>query len=142
MRFWRRVLTRIPAGVFTMAVTAAILWLTLAPHPLPDNDMPVIPGLDKVVLACMFGGFYFVLALDSVLWRAGRKKAIRSLVTGRMAVAFALASVVFGGAIELAQGAMGMGRGCDVWDFVADAAGVAVAVWLTPDVLKRLVFSD
>lgn len=58
-----------------------------------------------------------------------------------MAVVFALACVAFGGGIELAQGAMGLGRGCDFWDFVADASGVALAVWLTPVVLKRLAFN-
>ena len=138
---FNRIVKFLPAGLCSILVTGAILWSTLAPHPLPESDMPVIPGMDKVVHACMFGGFYFVLALDLVLWRVGKKRAIRPLVPGRMAVVFALFAVAFGGGIELAQGAMGMGRGCDLWDFVADVAGVAVAVWLTPGVLKRLVFN-
>ncbi len=131
----------LPVGLCTILVTGAILWLTLAPHPLPESDMPVIPGMDKVVHGCMFGGLYFILAFDALLWRIGKKRTIRRLVTGRMAVVFALACVAFGGGIELAQGTMGLGRGCDFWDFVADAAGVAFAVWLTPAVLKQLAFS-
>ena len=51
----------------------------------------------------------------------------------------ALFCVAFGGAVELIQGAMAMGRGCDLWDFVADTVGVALSVALTPPVLKWLL---
>ena len=34
----------------------------------------------------------------------------------------------FGAAIEVAQGAMGLGRDADVRDFAADAIGVAIAL--------------
>ena len=64
----------LPVGLCTILVTGAILWLTLAPHPLPESDMPVIPGMDKVVHGCMFGGLYFILAFDALLWRIGKKK--------------------------------------------------------------------
>ena len=80
----------LPVGLCTILVTGAILWLTLAPHPLPESDMPVIPGMDKVVHGCMFGGLYFILAFDALLWRIGKKRTIRRLVTGRMAVAVCL----------------------------------------------------
>lgn len=134
----KRWLAVIPAGLPTVIVTAAILWLTLAPHPLPDNDMPMIPGLDKVVHACMFGGLYFIAALDLAIGRTRRKKAVFPLLKRTTALCLALSVAAFGGIIELAQGAMGLGRGCDPADFVADAAGVALAVWLTPRVVRLL----
>jgi len=142
---------RIPAGVLTAVVMAAILWLTLAPHPLPENDLPLFPGADKLVHACMFGGLYFIMALDAVTWRvahARKRRAhsggpetetgISTVLPVKMSVLFALAAILTGGAIELAQGAMGLGRGCDLFDFLADAAGVLLAVWLTPPVLRGI----
>lgn len=114
----------------TGVVVVAIIWLTLAPKPLPDGGVRLFEGADKVVHACMFGGLFFVMALDWVI--SGRR-------LGRVATGlFALACVAFGGAIELIQGAMDMGRGCDVWDFVADAAGVVLSVFLAPRVVDWL----
>lgn len=136
----RRWLAAVPAGVLTGVTVAAILWLTLAPHPLPADDIPMIPGLDKVVHACMFGGLYFMVCVDVAIARTVRKKAVFPLLRWKTAVMLAVAVTAFGGVIELAQGAMGIGRGCDAADFAADAAGVALAVWLTPRVVRWLCF--
>ncbi len=38
--------------------------------------------------------------------------------------------LLLGGGIEIAQGLMGWGRDMDIWDFVADALGVAVGLAL------------
>lgn len=133
----RNVLNRIPPGVLTGLTICAILWLTLAPDPLPDNDIPMFEGMDKVVHACMFGGLYFMMALDRVIVRS-RKSIDPPHAVGVMWWG-ALFCVAFGGAVELIQGAMAMGRGCDLWDFVADTVGVALSVALTPPVLKWLL---
>jgi len=42
----------------------------------------------------------------------------------------ALAMLLFGGGIEIAQGAMGWGRDPDIHDFVADAVGITAAMIL------------
>jgi VanZ family protein len=42
----------------------------------------------------------------------------------------AVAMLLMGGAIEIAQGTMGLGRDMDVLDFVADAVGIAMATAL------------
>jgi VanZ family protein len=42
----------------------------------------------------------------------------------------ALAMLLFGGGIEIAQGLMGLGRDADILDFVADAIGITVAMIL------------
>jgi VanZ family protein len=44
--------------------------------------------------------------------------------------AIAVLMLVFGGAIELAQGLMGLGRDADVMDWVADSVGITVALSL------------
>ena len=137
----------IPAGLLSLLVLSAILWLTLAPQPLPDNDLPLFPGADKVVHALMFGGLYFILALDLAMWRLTRRggecrKAPAvgkpKLLPASWAFVFALFACLFGGGIELAQGAMGMGRGCDILDFYADVGGVLLSVSITPPILRLL----
>lgn len=130
----RKYLWKIPVGVMTAVTVCAILWLTLAPKPLPDSDVRLFEGADKLVHACMFGGLYFVLSLDRRLFH-GRGAMPRGKFVPAL---LALVCIVFGGAIELIQGAMEMGRGCDVWDFVADTAGVLLAVAVTPAVLRRI----
>lgn len=138
--FIARILLLLPAWMFSILVIAAILWLTLAPDPLPDNDLPLFPGFDKVGHACMFGGLYFAAAFD---WSTRHRKSHTYPDTGfnlpaKHAIAIALAAIAFGGAIELIQGAMGMGRGCDIFDFLADTAGVAVSALITPCILRAM----
>ena len=125
MAWWRR---KVPAWIVTSIVLVAILWLTLARTPLPETDMPSIPGADKVVHAIMFGGLTLVMCWD---WDVSRSRALRRW----QASVCALASITIGGAIEIAQGAMGCGRSADIMDFAADAAGALVAMYL---VMRRI----
>lgn len=141
-----RFVLNIPAGVLSGLVFWTILWLTLAPHPLPEEDLPMFPGMDKVAHACMFGGFYFIMVLDSVTWRFAKcvkrseqlPAAMVVNVPKMLVVIFAVASCALGGVIEIVQDAMNMGRGGDIFDFCADVAGVALAVWLSPKVLRLM----
>lgn len=128
----------VPTGGFTLIVVVAILWLTLARSPFGDTPMPHIPGLDKVVHACMFGGLTFVGELDCSRWRIKRRnlRGDAALVGWHLAAVIALASIAFGGAIELLQGAMHMRRGADWLDWLADAVGAAVAVVVSPPVVR------
>lgn len=141
-RVWRCVLGivgRVPVGVASCVAVAAVLWLTLAPKPLPDNDFGRIPGLDKIVHACMFGGLFLIICAD-VAARGGRdaargrgddkNSAAISAGAETAAVVAGVVSVAFGAVIELTQDAMGLGRGGDLWDFIADAAGVAAAAFI------------
>lgn len=110
----------------TLVTLAAILWLTLAPDPLPDEmDIPLFPGADKVVHGLMMAGLVWAACLD--LMRKDRSlphwRRLRSMTVGVIVVLVCL----FGGGIELVQKAMAMGRGADPLDFAADAAGAAVA---------------
>lgn len=109
------------SGVTSVVVTGLILWLTLAPHPVGDIDIPLFPGADKVVHAAMFGGLTLALAFDVALGR-GRLPSVA--VVGRLAVI----SFLFGGLIEILQSVMGEGRQGDLLDFAADIAG-ALIVW-------------
>ncbi|MDE6491414.1 MAG: hypothetical protein K2L49_09685 [Muribaculaceae bacterium] len=113
----------LPAYILTVVTVAIVLYLTLAPDPF-NGAQPValFPGADKVVHAIMMAGVYLCMAVDHM--RRGRQWC--RLSTPAYWIIYIIV-VAFGGAIELAQGVMDMGRGCDLLDFVADIAGTTVA---------------
>lgn len=120
----------IPPFLPTALVVCAILWLTLAPHPLPDSDIPLFPGIDKVVHALMFGGLAAVGCFD--LWRCqGARLSVYSMIL------VAGVSALFGGVIEWLQMAMEMGRSAELADFAADVAGAAVCAPLARFLLLK-----
>lgn len=114
-------LLKIPRWWSSALVICAVLYLTLFPHPLPDNDIPFWEHTDKIVHALMMAGTYWAIAFDLGRGRPLSLRARMWLIVGVIA---------FGGAIELAQDAMGLGRGADLIDFAADTAGTLLAFLL------------
>lgn len=95
------------AGGIVLALAIAVASL------LPPKDLPSVQLWDKFehafayfALAAWFGG---VLRRDRYPW-------------------LAIALVAFGIGIEVAQGAMGIGRTADLRDVLADAVGIAIGV--------------
>lgn len=90
------------------------MFAALALRPLSlEGD---VPHLDKLL---HFGGFAVIAgaaAFGAALPRAARLHG--------------LIFVLGGGAIELAQGALDIGRTASAPDFIADALGVAAGLWL------------
>jgi VanZ family protein len=122
---------RLPQGLLTAVTVAAVLYLTLVPRPLPDMDMPMWEHTDKVVHALMMLGVLWAANVD--IMRRNRIRWCRMRLSSM--VWLTVAVMAFGGVIELAQGAMQMGRGADWVDFAADCAGAVVAAvisWLAP----------
>ena len=134
----KRTLQRWPPWILTIVVSLAILYLTLVPQPLPDDTPKLFPGADKVVHALMFGGLTFVILLDrqrrgnyqpnrvdngNTFWQPLSKKFVWTV-----AAVSALAGII----IECLQWAMGLGRGFEVADILADTIGsfVFAALWL------------
>ena len=81
----------------------------------PPRYVPNLHLWDKLEHALAFFGLTF--------WFGGlvRRRAYPLLV---------LWMLLFGAGIEVAQGVMGLGRDADVWDWVADSVGVALATTL------------
>ncbi len=125
MHSFKALLDKLPPWILTIVCFLAICWLTLAPHPLPDNDIPLFPGADKLVHAIMFGGFTLCIILD---WnrRHGWPPTIHKAEC--FAPVFASA---FGIITEILQNEMHAGRSGDVWDLVADITGafIVCAIW-------------
>lgn len=120
------ILSRLPGGLLSVLTVLAILWLTLAPDPLPDNELPMFPGADKICHGIMFGGLVFCMMLDRMRRRDWRRDSVGF---GLFAFIF---SALFGVGIEYAQSYMALGRSFELWDMVADAAGalLTAVLWL------------
>lgn len=113
---------RLPRWVLTAVCFGLICYLTLVPKPLPDTEVPVWEHTDKLVHAIMFGALYVCAALD--IWRGRRRPPVGA------AWLLAAAVIAVGGAIELAQDWMALGRGGDLLDLAADASGTLLALAL------------
>lgn len=113
----KRILERLPSWTLSVVCFLAICWLTLAPHPLGDNDIPLFPGADKIVHGIMFGGFTLCMILDSYRL-AGWPMKIRKIDYYAPVIAS-----VFGIITEFLQQSMDAGRSGDIWDFISDTLG-------------------
>ncbi len=129
-------LEKLPPWLLTIVCFLAICWLTLAPHPLPDNDIPLFPGADKIAHALMFGGFTFCIILD---WN--RRHGWPTKIVKADCYAPDIASV-FGIITEILQDEMHAGRTGDKWDLIADITGafLVCAIWCAYKIMhqKRL----
>lgn len=116
------IVRRCPPLTVTVILLLVILWLTLAQEPLPDDtpDWIWFPGADKVVHAIMFGSLAFAGAIDLERVMSGYAACL---------IAWVLASLI-GGAIEVTQDFMGIGRSAEWGDFVADSVGALIFAFL------------
>ena len=114
-------------------VIAFIVYATIFPDPAGVDKLPPIPYLDKLIHAIMFGGMAGALAFDYE--RAGQRQKPQP---GVMAICCCIA-LAFGGAIELIQEAMHIGRAGDWLDFAADAVGCLVAYFSAPGAIAAVL---
>lgn len=115
-------------------VLGAVLWLTLAPHPVPENDIVLFPGADKLVHALMMGGLTLTILFDMSRqgkWRFNRISIKPIIIVGIGVIIFSLAD-------EWAQSAMRLGRTGDIFDFIADMTGVALACMAAKFASRRI----
>ena len=119
----------LPAWTLSIVCCLTILYLTLWPDPLQGMHVELFPGADKVVHGIMMMGMMLCMGLDALRKKAAHRieDSVRS-PKGLLFVYFIIVAL-FGGAIELIQGAMDMGRGEDLMDFFADMAGAFVG-WM------------
>lgn len=125
---------RVPLWGWTAATTGVVLWLTLWPDPLPDNDVEWWAGTDKAVHALMFVGVYLSVCFDVCRRSISHGAGISGIVT-RLNIAGWV--MLMGAVIELVQPLSG--RSCDLSDFLADAAGTLIAFWLSGWLMRRLL---
>lgn len=119
-----KILLKVPTGVFSAFFTLVVLYLCLVPQPVKSAGLLDFPGADKVVHFLMF----FAIAA-SYLFDCGKVAMPGRLGRGK-AIAVTAVAIALGGAIEVAQELMGLGRSMDIFDFLADAAGAVCAMAL------------
>lgn len=120
----KEVLTRFPAWIFTILTVVLILWLTLAPDPLGEDSPELFEGADKIAHAIMFGFLTLMILLDR------QRNTGWHMVSPRFAATAAILASLLGILVEFAQYFMGLGRGFEVFDMVADVAGAALCAFL------------
>lgn len=119
---------RIKKGLIVLLPLTILLLITLfsllPPEQLPQTAwwLRKIPHPDKIV------HFFFYFSLITALRLA---KTCLSEYTQACRWRLLILAALYGGAIELLQGAY-FGRGCELWDEVANIAGAAAAIWLIP----------
>lgn len=126
-------LSSLPAWILSVITLIAILWLTLAPKPMGEVEVPLFPGSDKIAHGVMFGFLTFTGLLDLT-----RGHGYRSIVWWEALVMACVSSAV-GVVIEYLQRGMALGRSFDEMDMVADAVGsfAVAAIWMIAEGRRR-----
>ena len=134
----RKLLLQLPAYTLSIVCLATICYLTLDPKPLPDNDLGLIPGLDKIVHAIMFFGLALCITTDNARRHLISHPDCHTLaIPGRLTAA--IIAAIAGGAIELLQQQMDLGRSADIIDLLADSTGAVIAYFSSPAIIRYLL---
>ncbi len=104
----------------SLLVIATVVYLSFFKP--PSTDLDPIPGIDKLVHLCMYGGMAGMLWLE--FWRAHRRD---NTPLWHAWVGALLCPVLFSGCVELLQEHCTEHRGGDWWDFAANATGALLA---------------
>ncbi len=116
-----------------MICLAVMLYATLSADPMAGAELPLIPHLDKLIHAVMFGGLAGAIAFD---WqRAHRDRNVK----GRVMAVICLICLALGVADEIAQTFLTKVRSGEALDFVADTAGIAVAFFAAPPAVRKVI---
>lgn len=116
----KKILVKINSGILSAICIFVILYLTLAPKPLPDMDLG-LDYSDKIAHLLLFFVATCIFYFDYIKYRYPRHPRLDVII------AITLSSVIFGGLIELLQELMGMGRHQDIYDFVFNTIGAILA---------------
>ena len=98
------------------------------------RDMEEIPGIDKLVHICMYGGLCFLLWIEYL-------RAHRTIHWPKMFIGGILMPIAFSGCIELAQSYCTEHRGGDWLDLCSNTTGVLLAALVGYYILRPLVWN-
>ena len=111
----------------TLLVVATIFYLSFFKP--PQTDMENIPGIDKLVHICMYGGLCFLLWVEYLR----NHQAMNKL---RMCIGGIVLPILLSGAIELMQTYCTEHRGGEWLDFAANSLGVILAALIGHYILQ------
>lgn len=116
---------------FTLVVVATILYLSFFKP--PQTDMEEIPGIDKLVHICMYGGLCLTLWTEYLFIH-------RTIHWKRMLIGGILLPIAFSGSIEWMQAYCTTYRGGDWLDLAANTTGVVLASLFGYYVLRPIIW--
>ena len=99
----------------------------------PQTEMETIPGIDKLVHTCMYGGLCFLLWVEYL--RTHRELNSRKMFWGGIILPIAMSGI-----IELLQSYCTEYRGGDWVDFAANSLGVILAAMVGYYLLRPLIW--
>lgn len=117
----------------TALVLFVILYATWLPHPLPEDDIPPIPHIDKLIHAIMMGGLAAALMFD--WYRVDRTHVL----TLRRIILFTSVAMAFSVVDEIVQGLLPIGRPSDLVDLLADWGGCIIAAFAAPPAIRAVL---
>lgn len=99
----------------------------------PQTDMEEIPGIDKIVHICMYGGLCFLLWIEYL-------RIHRTIDRFKMFIGGILMPIAMSGVIELMQSYCTEHRGGDWLDFAANSLGVLLAALVGYYILRPMIW--
>ena len=115
----------------TLIVVATILYLSFFTPPKTEVDN--IPGIDKLVHTCMYGGLCLILWIEYL-------RNHRSIHRMRMFIGGIILPVSLSGIIELLQAYCTTNRGGEWLDFGANTLGVVLAAFVGYHILRPIIW--
>lgn len=125
MSIFCRILHLIPPFVLSTIAFLSILYVTLIPKPLPDIEINLFIGFDKLAHFLMMYGLTGLLCFD--ILRIQTSPGDFRMPT-KLIYFIAISTICFGAIIELMQHCMGIGRGAELADLIADTTGTLAAL--------------
>ena len=115
----------------TLLVLVTIFYLSFF-NP-PQTDMDSIPGIDKLVHICMYGGLCFLLWIEYL-------RIHRRINRQRMLIGGIILPITLSGIIELLQAYCTAYRGGEWLDFAANTTGVIRAALTGYYILRPIIW--
>lgn len=115
----------------SLCIVAAIFYLSFFTP--PKTDMEEIPGIDKVVHTCMYGGLCLVIWFEYL-------RSHRGINFVRVWIWGIIAPIAMSGVIELMQAYCTENRSGEWLDFCANSLGAVTAALIGYNILRPLMW--
>ena len=117
----------------TLFIVVTIFYLSFFTP--PKTDMESIPGIDKLVHTCMYGGLCFILWIEYL-------RTHRTIHWVKMFIGGILLPITLSGIIELLQAYCTENRGGEWLDFCANTTGVCLAALVGYYILRPFIWKE